>query len=151
MKRFIAGVLGVIGAVSVVTTPFGAGVAHADALAGMTYAAASKALDGSGLTPVVATRVGSFLPQDECVVTRSQLRAVKGKPTAILLFLNCNATVATDGSPGNSAASPQGKAEKDAQAVADTLNANPEACTASEKAAADCKAFCDAHAGMCTF
>ncbi|WP_197739676.1 hypothetical protein [Mycolicibacterium sp. P1-18] len=149
MKKLITGMVGMIGAACVATT-FGTGTAGADALAGMTYAAASKALDGSGLTPVVATRVGGFLADDDCIVTRSQLRAVKGKPTAILLFLNCNATVATNGSPGNSAASPEGKAEKTAQAVADSINANPEACAASEKAAADCKAFCDAHAGMCT-
>ena len=150
MKKSTTGLLSVLGAFWAVTT-FGTGVASADALAGMTYAAASKALGGSGLTPIIATRVGSFLADDDCIVTRSQLRAVKGKPTAILLFLNCNATVATNGSPGNSAASPEGKAQKDAQTVADSLNANPAACTASEKAAADCKAFCDAHAGMCTF
>ena len=55
------------------------------------------------------------------------MRAVKGKTTAILLYLNCNATVATSGDPGNSAASPEGRAQKQAQAVADSINANPDA------------------------
>jgi hypothetical protein len=150
VKTFAVRFVALVGAASALTA-FGTGVASADdALAGLTYAKAKKALDGSGLTPVVATRVGSFLADDDCVITRSQLRAVKGKTTAILLYLNCNATVATSGDPGNSAASPEGRAQKQAQAVADSINANPDACKVSEKAAADCKAFCDAHAGMCT-
>lgn len=150
MPKFTARIIESIAVASLLITALGTGVATADdALAGLTYAKATKALDGSGLTPIIATRTGSFLSDDECIITRSQLRAVKGKPTAILLYLNCNATVASNGNPGNSAASPEGRAEKEAQAVADSINANPDACKASAKAEADCKAFCDSHAGLC--
>jgi hypothetical protein len=143
--------VGVVGAITVLMAAFGTGIAGADdAFAGKTYADSAAALDKSGLEAVIVTRVGSVLPDDQCVVTRSQLRQTKGKPPAILMYLNCNAGVAAGGAPGNSAASPEGRAAQNAQATADFINANPEACAASEKAAADCKAFCDAHATLCT-
>jgi hypothetical protein len=139
-----------VGVCSVLVAIFGSGIAVADdAFAGKTYAEATKALEKSGITPVIVTRAGDVLDDDQCTVIRSQLKQNNGKAT-LQLYLNCNATVATDGKPGNSAASPQGRAAKTAQATADYINANPDACASSAKAAADCKAFCDANVGLCT-
>src|SRR6185436_11058450 len=49
-----------------------AGVAAAAEYDGQTYADAAAAIEESGGTPVVATRVGSQLPQDDCLVVNSQ-------------------------------------------------------------------------------
>lgn len=105
-----------VGATAVSMAMFGTGIAAADAYAGQTYSDASTALSNAKMKGVVAGRVGDMLPQDQCVVTRSQNAPwIKGDHFAtvsdtVLLFLNCNATVASAGSPGNSAASPEGRA-----------------------------------------
>ena len=76
----------------------------------------SSALSDAKLTGVIATRVGNALPDDQCVVTRSQKAPwIKGDDFApvtdtVLLYLNCNATVASATTPGNSAGSPEGRA-----------------------------------------
>ena len=99
---------------SIATT--GTGVAAADDYAGKTYADASSALSDAKLKGVIADRVGDTLPNDQCVVTRSEkapwLQGDKFAPVTdtVLLYLNCNATVASATSPGNSAASPEGRA-----------------------------------------
>ncbi|ORB47658.1 hypothetical protein BST42_27235 [Mycolicibacterium rhodesiae] len=120
-SRFL--VTGAVGAFAVTASLFSCGVASADAYAGETYSDAAGALSGSGMTVVVGGRVGSELPTEECIVTRSQKAPwVKGSNfqqvnNTMLLFLNCNAAVATAGKPGNSAASPEGQqALKDEQA-----------------------------------
>jgi hypothetical protein len=126
-----------VGVIAVLTAMFGSGVAAADDYAGKTYADASSALSGAGLTGVIEGRVGSMLPTDQCVVTRSESTHwmhVSGKnfgnvQGTVLLFLNCNAPVAAPGMSGNSAASAEGKA---AQAAATPAPANPS--TASVKA-----------------
>jgi hypothetical protein len=158
MRKSIAAAVVVVSMFTVLLAAFGTGVAGADdAFAGKTYAVAAKALDGSGMKAIIVTRVGNVLPDDQCVVTRSQLslripqnRLTPRPPPAILLFLNCNAGVASAGTSGNSAASPEGRAAQTVQETADFINAHPEACAATAKAAADCKAFCDAHATLCT-
>jgi hypothetical protein len=113
---------GVVGALTISTAMFGCPVASADNYAGQTYADAASAAGGSGMTSVVAGRVGSELPTDQCIVTRSQKAPwIKGDNfqqtnNTVLLFLNCNAALATPGKPGNSAASPEGQqALKDKQ------------------------------------
>ncbi len=56
------------------------------------------------------------MPDDQCVVTRSEKAAwIKGNKLnavtdTVLLYRNCNATVASPTSPGKSAASPEGRA-----------------------------------------
>ena len=106
----VAGVVGVFAA-----SVFGCAVASADAYAGETYSDAAGALSGAGMTVVVGGRVGSDLPTEKCVVSRSQKAPwVKGDNfqqvnNTMLLFLNCTQPVATAGKPGNSAASPQGQ------------------------------------------
>lgn len=92
------------------------GVAQADDYAGQTYADATSALAAAGLKGVVASRSGDSGPNDECVVSSSEMAPWrKGTDFApvtdtVLLNLTCGAGVASATKPGNSAASPQGRA-----------------------------------------
>jgi hypothetical protein len=111
-----------VGVTAVSIAVFGTGVAAADDYAGQTYADVSSALSKSSLKGVIASRSGDALSTDQCVVTRSEsAKWIRGDKFAgderfdavkstVLLYLNCNATVASAGKPGNSAASPEGRA-----------------------------------------
>jgi hypothetical protein len=106
----------VMGATAVSIAFLGTGTAAADDYAGKTYGDASSAISDAGKKAVIASRVGDTLSDDKCVVTHSQSAAwIKGDNFApvtdtVLIYLNCNATVATAKDPGNSAASPEGRA-----------------------------------------
>jgi hypothetical protein len=97
---------------------FGSGVAAADDYAGQTYADASAAASDAGQTVVVASRVGDKVSQDDCLVTRSQTAPFADADDGshvdgqVQFYLNCNAGYATATSPGNSLASPEGRAAK---------------------------------------
>lgn len=105
----------------------GVGVAAADDYAGQTYSDASSAIGGAGLKAVIASRSGTALPLDQCIVERSQKAPwLKGDNFApvtdtVLLFLNCNARLAGAGQSGNSLASLEGRAEKAAEEQAAQL------------------------------
>lgn len=109
------------------------GIAAADDYAGQTYADASSALSDAGMKGVIATRSGDSLPDDQCVVEKSEKAAwLKGDDFApvsdtVLLHLNCNAGVATAAKPGNSAASPEGRAaiQQAKQDAADQAKSKP--------------------------
>jgi hypothetical protein len=157
MMKPNAGAVCVIGAIAVLMATFGTGVASADdPYVGKTYGAVSAVLAKNNADAIITVRVGNALPDDQCVITHSQLstkvpqdRLTPRPRPAVLFALNCYAGVASAGTSGNSAASPEGRAAQSAQEVADFINAHPEACTASAKAASDCKSFCDAHATLC--
>jgi hypothetical protein len=106
----------VIGATAVSMAFLGTGVAAADDYAGQTYGDASSAISGAGKKAVIESRTGDTLSDDKCTVTHSQSAPwIKGDNFApvtdtVLLYLNCNATVATAKDPGNSAGSPEGRA-----------------------------------------
>ena len=123
MKKRIILSGGAVGATAVSMVMFATGVAVADDYAGQTYADATKALSDAQLKGVVASRVGDTLSNDQCVVTHSeQAPWIKGDKFAsvtdtVLLHLNCNATVASATTPGNSAASPEGRAALQAPAA----------------------------------
>lgn len=93
-----------------------AGVASADDYAGKTYADAQSALSSAGMKGVISTRSGDTVPDDKCVVISSEKAPwIKGDKFAVvsdtvLLNLNCSASVADATHPGNSAASPEGRA-----------------------------------------
>jgi hypothetical protein len=103
-----------------------------DDYAGMTYSDAQGQAARSGLTPVVMSRVGGELTtiggkaiDDDCIVERSQISnffdsSWTNPGGRILFYLNCENHVATAGKAGNSAASPEGRAElvKQAQEAA---------------------------------
>ncbi|MEU0496195.1 hypothetical protein [Mycobacterium sp. NPDC006124] len=92
------------------------GTAAADDYAGQSYADASKAAGDAKQTVVVASRVGDAEAQDDCSVERSQSAPfIHGtdfshETDTVQFYLNCNAGVATATTPGNSAASPEGRA-----------------------------------------
>jgi hypothetical protein len=101
----------------------GIATAAADDYSGQTYGDATAKLSDAGKKAVITSRSGDSLPQAKCVVTHSQSAPwLKGEAftpvtNTVLLDLNCNATVATAMTPGNSAASPEGrKALKEAAA-----------------------------------
>jgi len=101
-KTLVSGV----GCAAVLVALFGSGSAAAnpwDDYAGQTYEEAASSISDWG-TPVIATRVGSYLPTEQCMVTGS--RSANG---TMLLDLNCNDTSAFNGHPGNSVATPEGK------------------------------------------
>jgi beta-lactam-binding protein with PASTA domain len=116
MKKLITLAAGAVGVTAVSMVMFATGVAAADDYAGQTYADATKALSDAKLKGVIASRFGDALPDDQCVVTHSEKASwIKGDKFAavtdtVLLHLNCNATVASATTPGNSAASPEGRA-----------------------------------------
>ncbi|TXI40244.1 MAG: hypothetical protein E6Q57_19605 [Mycobacterium sp.] len=121
MTKLIRSAAGVTGFTAVSLALFGSGIAAADDYAGQTYSDASGAIDKAGQKAVIAGSVGSVLAQTDCIVTRSQqadwLKGSNFSPVTdtVLLWLNCNAKLATAGTPGNSLASPEGRAEKAAE------------------------------------
>jgi len=105
-----------------------AGVATATSstdVTGQKYSDAKSALTGAGMKPVVASTVGDQKAWPDCIVTRTQKRTVQPPPNSsgtqsneVLVSLNCDAGIASAKTPGNSAASPQGKAAAAAAASA---------------------------------
>ena len=113
-------------AAAVSTVLLGAGAAAAapnasDAI-GQKYSDAAAAISKAGGKVIVASRVGDKVSQDDCLVTNAQLAPfLRGGSFAkgngeVMLSLNCNAPVASAGSPGNSAASEMGRKTLAAQA-----------------------------------
>ena len=121
MRKFGVYATTAVGAMAVSMTFFGSGVAAADDYSGQTYSDASKAISDAGKKAVIASRAGDTLSDDDCIVTHSQSAPwIKGddfSPVSdtVLVYLNCNATVATAKDPGNSAGSPEGRAIQKAQ------------------------------------
>jgi hypothetical protein len=98
----------------------GSGVAVAGSgpdVSGQKYSDAQSAISGAGMTAVVSTAVGDQKAWPDCIVTRAQQRTVQAPAnssgsatTQMVVSLNCEAGVASATAPGNSAASPEGKA-----------------------------------------
>jgi len=81
---------------------------------GLTYAQAANQIAQSGATPKISTKMGSFLPTSQCVVTGSRTASSLNSSgtsngNTVLLDLNCNYMFALPGVPGNSRLSPEGK------------------------------------------
>lgn len=109
-----------IASAAVVAVLVAAGPAQAASsptVVGQKYSDAKGALAGAGYTIVVSTTVGDELVRDDCVVTHQQDRTVPPPENTgasatkqTLLSLNCDAAVASATKPGNSLASPEGRA-----------------------------------------
>jgi hypothetical protein len=118
MKKLIVLGTGSVATAAAAMALFGAGTAAADDYAGQTYADASSAASDAGQTVVIASRVGDFLTQDECIVTSSQAAPfIHGDDfvhvtDTVLFNLNCTGAYATATNPGASVASPEGRAAK---------------------------------------
>ena len=115
MKKPVVLGLGAVGVAAASFAVFGSGTAAAvNEYAGQTYADASKAISDAGQSAVIATRVGSFLPTDQCTVTGSRSANFLDSSGTnaggkVLLYLNCNNSFAAAGVPGNSIGSPEGR------------------------------------------
>jgi hypothetical protein len=123
--RLVLGVGGGAAAALAALVISGSGVAAAATdVTGQKYSDAQSALSSSGLKPVVETVIGDQKAWPDCVVTRAQKRTVQppenssGSATdEMLVSLNCDAGIATATTPGNSAASPEGRAAAAAAAA----------------------------------
>lgn len=107
---------GAVGAAGVAMTLVGHGVAGADTLSDVTgkyYGQAKEVLSGAGLTPIVATRVGDQVTDDDCVIDRIQ--NVSGSSGTVQVHLNCYANVASPQQAGYSRQSQLGRAAYEAQ------------------------------------
>ncbi|MGV0838062.1 hypothetical protein [Mycolicibacterium thermoresistibile] len=105
----------------------GAGTAAAvPAVVGEPYSDAAEAIEDSGGTPVVASRVGNQLEDDECIVTnaweasfvRDTGDEFEPDDGEVMVALNCNGAHATATDPGASLLSPAGRAAKEAEEAA---------------------------------
>jgi hypothetical protein len=101
---------------------------------GQKYSDASTALSGAGFTAVVSTTVGDQLSWPNCVVTQQQVRTIPAQENTggsatnqMLVSLDCDAAVASATSPGNSLASPAGRAAAASAAAAAAASATPTA------------------------
>jgi hypothetical protein len=100
-----------------------ADAAAVDEYKGRTYEQAQSSISSWGGKIEISSRVGSYLPTEQCVVSGS--RTDRGR-SAILLDLNCNDTAAVYGHPGNSVTSPQGKRVQQRRESAERLSNNYE-------------------------
>jgi hypothetical protein len=115
----------------------GAGAASAassPSVVGQKYSDARSALSGAGFAIVVSSTVGDQTAWPDCVVTRQQDRTVPppentgaSATNQTLLALNCDAQVASAKSPGNSLASPEGRAAASAAKAKTATPAAPAA------------------------
>ena len=115
--RAVLGVGGAATALAMLAISGSAVASAATDVTGQKYSDAQSALSSAGFKPVVVSTVGDQKAWPDCIVTRTQKRTVQppadssGSATSeMLVSLNCDAGVASATSPGNSAASPEGKA-----------------------------------------
>ena len=115
------------------------GVAWATApnVVGQKYSDATSSLGDAGYKPIVGTTVGDHLQRPDCLVTNQVARTVQppadssGSATnEVVLSLNCEAAVASAGTPGFSAGSPEGSRASASQAAASASQAAQDSQTA---------------------
>jgi len=118
VKKLIVLGTGSVGTAAAAMALFATGIAAADDYAGQTYADASSAASDADQTVVIASRVGDWLAQDDCIVTSSQPAPfIHGDDFAhvtdtVEFNLNCTGAFATATNPGASVASPEGRKAK---------------------------------------
>jgi hypothetical protein len=97
------------------TISVGAGIAAAAPdVVGQTYRDAKSNIQATGAAAIIATKTGGLAELDECIVTQAWDKPTVTPPReapkrAVWVALSCNAAIASPGSPGNSAASPEGR------------------------------------------
>lgn len=106
--------------------------ASSPTVVGQKYSDAKGALASAGYSIVVSTTVGDEQVRDDCVVTHQQDRTVPPPENTgasatkqTLLSLNCDAAVASATKPGNSLASPEGRAAAAAAKASATATPSP--------------------------
>lgn len=149
----------VLAAMGVLMATPGIAAATGGPLDDMTYAnaAAQVAKSDASAKVVVSTVVGSVLQRNDCIVTHSTKAAFLSgtgtkSPVTYFVDLNCNGELAGAGTPGNSAASPEGRSKKAVDETLNFLNAHPEYCDQSPANHDGCVKFCkNVGPGKCTF
>jgi hypothetical protein len=142
-------VVAVIGTALTLLASFsGLASAKSDPFVGKKYSEAVAAASDVGADSVIETVIGSRLPTDDCLVTtwsRSSFLGIGGeKRKGTFLFnLNCNDVVASAGSPGNSASSPQGK-----QAIRN-IKVGKWCALPGQVDNENCAKFCNTNADLC--
>jgi hypothetical protein len=141
VTKYILGVGAAATAVAAMAM-FGTATAAADDYVGQTYADASEAMSDSGVDPIVATRTGDKLEEDDCIVTaawnapfvRDTGDEFEWAEDEMLVSLNCAGGYASATNPGASLASPAGREAKEAadEAAAEEEAALEEASTPDE-------------------
>ena len=135
MKKILAGALG---GAAVAVAVFGAGPASAvNEYVGQTYEKAAASISNGGGTPVIASRVGDYLPTEQCIVTGSRRgnfldASGNSRGGQVLLSLNCNDTM-TAGHPGYSVMSPQGAKAQQLKELGTTISSDYAKRTAAGK------------------
>jgi hypothetical protein len=150
VKKILAGALG---GAAALTAIFGAGPAVADnEYQGRTYA---QVQEWTNNRAVISSRVGSYLPTEECIVTGNRTATYGTGSSKILVDLNCNDTM-TAGHPGYSVATEQGqKAQKAKQTAASISKAYDGRgdkltyCERGDKESEYCRTICE-QAGTCS-
>lgn len=141
MKKSLASGVGIAAAL---VAFFGSGSAGAiNEYVGMTYEKAAASISNWG-TPVIASREGSYLPTDQCMVVGSKMASFldssgNKQGGKVLLDINCNDTTALDGHPGNSVVTPAGQDALKWRQRAKELSADYEKATAAGKTPACAK------------
>lgn len=131
MKRLVLIGGGVLVSAAV-TAGLGAGVAGAAPdLRGAIWKDAKGQLAQMGLSPVVKTRTGDRVRDDQCVV--GFIQDAPGADGKVFVDLNCYADVASRYGPGYSAQTPQGRAAKEAREQAAAKKAEEEAAAAAQQ------------------
>jgi hypothetical protein len=88
--------------------------AAAPDVVGQTYKDAKSNIQAAGAAVIIATKTGGLAELDDCIVTQAWDKPSVTQPreapkNEVWVALSCNAAVASPGSPGNSAASPEGR------------------------------------------
>jgi hypothetical protein len=115
MQKYVLGV-GAAATAAVAMALFGTATAAADYV-GETYADASEAMGEDGVDPVIATRTGDTLEDDDCIVTaawtapfvRDGGDEFVHSEDEMLVSLNCAGGYASATNPRASVASPAGR------------------------------------------
>ena len=141
MTKYILGVGAAATALATMAL-FGTATAAADDYVGQTYADASEAMSDEGVDPIVVTRTGDKLEEDDCIVTaawsapfvRDTGDEFEHSEDEMLVSLNCAGGYASATNPGASLASPAGREAKEAadEAAAEEEAALEEASTPDE-------------------
>ena len=129
---------------------FDVGIANAnpyDTFAGRTYAEVQEATNGQAK---IGSRVGEYLPTEECIVTGSRRFSAGGN--TFLVDLNCNDPKSAGGDgndhAGNSVMSPAGKRIAALKEQAVSISSNYEKAVAAGKSPA-CESRYDACVRVC--
>lgn len=160
MNKTLARGVGALAGAAVAAMVFGSGTAVAvNEYQGLTYERAAANISSSGQTVVIATRVGEYLPTEQCIVTGSQSRnsldtSGNNRGGAVMLHLNCNDPM-TKGRPGYSAVTPQGKQAQALKQTGTDISNNYEQSVGAgqpswcEENGAECLDYCQ-RSGTCS-